>query len=116
VSKSHLRVEITLVRFEIPVVTVVITFVRLNIKIHFACRNHTQASHYHTRECHIYKYTCQNYSGVSENHTLRVKSHSACGNYTLRVEINLMSVAITPVRVGITFMPMKITLRVEITL
>jgi hypothetical protein len=60
---------------------------------------------------------------VSGNHNLRVKQHFACGNRTLRVEINLVRVKITLVRVeitlvrvGITFMPVEITLRVEITL
>jgi hypothetical protein len=60
---------------------------------------------------------------VSGNHNLRVKQRSACGNRTLRVEINLVHVEITLVRVeitlvrvGITFMPVKITLRAEITL
>jgi hypothetical protein len=47
---------------------------------------------------------------------MRVKSHSACGNCTLRVEINLERVEITLVRVGITFVLVEITLRVEITL
>jgi hypothetical protein len=51
---------------------------------------------------------------VSGNHTLRLKSHSAYGNCTLRVEINFMRVEIILVRVGITFVPVKITLRVEI--
>jgi hypothetical protein len=60
---------------------------------------------------------------VSGNPNLLVKQHSACGNRTLRVEINLVRVKITLVRVkitlvsvGITFMPVDITLRVEITL
>jgi hypothetical protein len=46
---------------------------------------------------------------VSGNHTLRVKSHSASKNRTLRVKINL-------VRVVITFVPFEITMRVEIRL
>jgi hypothetical protein len=46
---------------------------------------------------------CQNYSNVS-------------GNYTLRVEINLVRVEIILVRVRITFVPNEVTLRVEITL
>jgi hypothetical protein len=41
--------------------------------------------------------------------TLREKSHYACENRTLRVEINLVLVEITLVRVGVT-------MRVEITL
>jgi hypothetical protein len=49
---------------------------------------------------------------VCENHILRVKSHSACENRTLRVEINLLRVEITLVRVIITFVPVEITLRV----
>jgi hypothetical protein len=40
---------------------------------------------------------------------MRVKSHSACGNRTLRVEITL-------VRVEITFVLVEITLHVEIKL
>jgi hypothetical protein len=100
-------------------------------KFHFACINYTHAFRYHTGEYHIHTHTCQNYSRASGNHTLRVKSHSACGNRTLHVEINLMRVEITLVRVeitlvrveitlvriGITFVPLEITtLRVEITL
>jgi hypothetical protein len=53
-----------------------------------------------------------------------VKSHSACGNCTLRVEINLGSVEITLERVVITFLRVVIILvsviitliRVKITL
>jgi hypothetical protein len=72
---------------------------------------------------------CQNYSCVCGNHTPRVKSHSACGNCTLRVEINLVRVYITPVSVvitlcvwklhsacKITLWGLKLHLRVEITL
>jgi hypothetical protein len=59
---------------------------------------------------------CQNYSHVSGNYTLRLKPHSACGNRTLRVEINLVRVEIILVRVGITFVPVEITLHVEMTL
>jgi hypothetical protein len=44
---------------------------------------------------------------------MRVKSDSACGNRTLRVEVNLVRIEITLVRVGITFGPVKITLRVH---
>jgi hypothetical protein len=53
---------------------------------------------------------------MSESYTLRVKSYSACGNRTLLVEIKLLRVLTTLVRVGITFMPVEVTLRVEITL
>jgi hypothetical protein len=42
---------------------------------------------------------------VCEIHILRVKSHSTCGNCTLRVECNLVRVEITLVRVIITFVP-----------
>jgi hypothetical protein len=66
---------------------------------------------------------CPSYYRVSGNHTLRVKSHSACGNRTqraainlVRVESTLVRVGITLVRVGITFVFMEITLRVGITL
>jgi hypothetical protein len=41
---------------------------------------------------------------------LGVKSHSACGNRTLRVEINLVRVEITLVHVVIIFVPVVITL------
>jgi hypothetical protein len=63
----------------------------------------------HTRDCRMHTHTCQNYSRVSENHTQRVKSHSAFGDRILRVEITLQ-------RVLITFVSVKITLRVEMTL
>jgi hypothetical protein len=39
---------------------------------------------------------------MCENHTLRVKSHSAGGNCTLRVEITLVRVDVTLVRFEIT--------------
>jgi hypothetical protein len=69
---------------------------------------------YHTRECNIL--TCQTYSRVFVNHTMHVKSHSASGNRTLRVEINLIRVEITLMRVVFTLICVKVTLRVEITL
>jgi hypothetical protein len=51
----------------------------------------------------------QNYSRVCGSHTLRVKSHSTCGNCTLRVEI-------TPVRVVIILMSVIFTrIRVKIS-
>jgi hypothetical protein len=53
---------------------------------------------------------------MSENHTLRVKSHSAGGHPTLRVKIKLVRVEFTLLRVGITFVLVEITLHVEITL
>jgi hypothetical protein len=81
------------------------------------CINYTQACRYHTREYHIHPHTCQNYSRVCGNHTLRVKSHSACGSLTLYVEINFLRVDITLVRVVITFVRIIVTLiRVKITL
>jgi hypothetical protein len=49
-------------------------------------------------------------SRVCENHTLHVKSQSACGNRTLRVEINLMRLVITFERVVITLIRVKIAL------
>jgi hypothetical protein len=85
-------------------------------KLHSACINHTRASRYYTCECQYYTHTCQNYSRMSENHTLRVKSLSACGRRSLRNENNLVRVEITLVHVGSTFVPVKITLRVEIIL
>jgi hypothetical protein len=45
-----------------------------------------------------------------------VKSHFACENRTLHVKINLVRVQITLVRVVHTFVPVEITLRIEITL
>jgi hypothetical protein len=73
-------------------------------KLHSASINHTQECRYYTHDCQIHMHSCQNYSRVSRYHTLRVKPHSACGNRTLRVEINLVRVEITLVRVGITFL------------
>jgi hypothetical protein len=61
--------------------------------LHSVCINH---SHSHT-------HTCQNYY-------LRVKSHSACGNLTLRVETNHVRVGIKHVRVEITLERVVITL------
>jgi hypothetical protein len=68
----------------------------------------------------------QTYSRVCRNHTRHVKSHSSCGNCTLRVEIYLVRVEINLVRIeivrieivriGITFVLVDITLWVEITL
>jgi hypothetical protein len=58
-------------------------------------------------------HTSQNYSRVSENYTVRVKSHSAGENRTLRVDITL--VQSTVMRIAITFVPVEITQRVEIT-
>jgi hypothetical protein len=46
-----------------------------------------------------------------------LKSHSACGNHTLRAEITLVRVEITLVRVEITLVRIEITLvHVETTL
>jgi hypothetical protein len=58
----------------------------LRVISHSVCRSHT-------RECHIQTHTCQ----------------TVCGNRTLRLEINLL-------RVEVRFMPVKITLCVEIIL
>jgi hypothetical protein len=108
------RVVITLVSVIITLVSVIITLIRSrnhrrecrnHIRacqklqcvwiIHCACINHTRACRYHTRECNIQTYTCQNYSRVSGNHTLRVKTHSANENRTLRFKFNLVRVEIT---------------------
>jgi hypothetical protein len=86
--------------------------------------NHTRTCRYHTCEYHIYTHTCKNYSRVRGKRTLRIKSHSAFGNLTVPVEINLVRIKITLVRVVITFvrvviklMSVTITLiRVKITL
>jgi hypothetical protein len=53
--------------------------------------------------CHIHTHTCQNYSLVYRNAILHVNSNVACGNRTLRVEINLVRIEITLVRVVTTF-------------
>jgi hypothetical protein len=71
-------------------------------KLHCLCINNTYVCRYHTRECHIHTHTCHNYSRVSENRTLRA-------------EINLVRFDTTR-SVGITFVPVEITLRVEFTL
>jgi hypothetical protein len=85
-------------------------------KLHSACINHTRARRYHTRESHIHTHACQNYSRVSGNLTLRVKSHSACDNRTLHVEINLVRVEITLIRACRYHTARRIyTLRVRVT-
>jgi hypothetical protein len=66
----------------------IITFIRVKI-------TYTRASRNHTRECHIHTY-------VSKLLSCEWKPHSACGNRTLRVEINLVRVEVTLVRVKIT--------------
>jgi hypothetical protein len=88
------------VRVKITVVSVVITFVSVKIRMRVEITLCLYKSHSHT---------CQNYSRLIKNHTLRKKSHFACGNRNLRVEITLW-------RVGITFVLVLITLRVEIRL
>jgi hypothetical protein len=55
-------------------------------------------------------HTCQNHSRVWGSHTLRVKSHFACENRTMRVEINRVRLEITLVRVVITLVHVVITL------
>jgi hypothetical protein len=71
-----LRVEFTLVRVEIT---------RCVYKLQCACINHTRACHNHTRKRQNYTLVCGH---------LRVKSHCAGGNCTLRVEISLVRVVI----------------------
>jgi hypothetical protein len=66
-------VKSTLERVEITLMSVIFTRIRAKL----------------TRVCRI-------------KHTLRAKSHSVCGNLTLRVEINLVRVEITLVRFEIT--------------
>jgi hypothetical protein len=58
----------------------------------FACLNHTCVYLSHTCECEYDTRTCR-------NHILRLKSHSACRNNTLRTEITLVRVEITLGRV-----------------
>jgi hypothetical protein len=67
-------------------------------------------------QCQIHTHTCQRVTFGCGSHAQRVKSHSGCGNRTLRVEINLVCVEITLARVVITLVRFVITLRVEITL
>jgi hypothetical protein len=103
----------TLMRVEITVVSVVITFVHIKIRI----RVKNTVCLYKSHLYHIQTHTCQQYFLVSRNHALRIKSHSACGSRTLRVEINLVHVEITLVRVRITFLRVKTTLvSVKITM
>jgi hypothetical protein len=66
------------------------------LKLHFTCGNHTRACRIHTRKG-------QDNSRVYIKHTLRVKSYSACGKRTLRVETNI-------VRAEITLVPVEVTL------
>jgi hypothetical protein len=107
-QNQTLRVEISLVLVEITVLSVVITKSQCVWKLHF-CVVITLDS-----VCHIHTHTCQYYSCASGNHTLRVKSHSACRNRTLRAETNLLR---TFVRVVIIIVSVIITLiRVKITL
>jgi hypothetical protein len=44
------------------------------------------------------------------------QNHTACGVYTLRVDITFVRIEITVVSVAITFVRVKITLRMDITL
>jgi hypothetical protein len=82
-----LRVEISLVRIEITLVRDGITFVLVKITMRV-----------NVTLC-VYK-----------SNLLVSKSHSACRNYTLGVEINLIRVGITIVCVVITLVSVKITL------
>jgi hypothetical protein len=81
------------VLIEITVVSVVITFVRAKVKMRVEITLDrvviTLVSVTFTRMC------VKKNSRVCGNHTLRVKSHSTYGNRTLRVEINLMRVEFT---------------------
>jgi hypothetical protein len=95
------RVEITLVRVVFPLCV---------CKLRSACINNTRACRYHTRESHIHTHTCQTYCRVRRKDTLRVKSHSACENLTMRTETNLVRVEITHVQVEITLVRVKYAL------
>jgi hypothetical protein len=93
-----MRVETNLVRVEITMRVEIITLVSV-IFIHskksrvdstrsevgFVCRRCVSI-----RSRDLLLCTCQNYT--RGNHTLSVKSHSVCGNLTLRVEINFVRV------------------------
>jgi hypothetical protein len=87
-----------------------------------ACGNYSQSVEITLKRVfitlgHNHTHTSQTYSRGCRKHTLHVKSHSACGNLTLHVEINFVRVEITLVRVLITFVSVLITvIRVKITL
>jgi hypothetical protein len=93
------------VRFEITVVNVASTFVHVKITM----RGGITVCVYKSRIeiTHIHTHTCQTYSCVCIKHTIRVKSHFACENLTLRVEINLVRVEITLMRIEITLSVLK---------
>jgi hypothetical protein len=68
------------------VLSVVITFVRVKIKMRVVITLCVHESHSCVSLSHsLVSYSHANYSRVSGNHTLRVKSHSACGNRSLHV-------------------------------
>jgi hypothetical protein len=65
----------------------------------------------HTRDCDIHMNKCQNYTRVCV-----CKTHSTCENHTLRVATTLVRAEVALVRVLITFVLVKIVLRVGIKL
>jgi hypothetical protein len=83
-------VAITLVSFIFTGIRVKITLVcncgchitHCGWKLHFACKNHSCASWNRTHACFNHIRACQIHT-AGGNHTLLVKSHSACRNYTL---------------------------------
>jgi hypothetical protein len=114
-----LRVKITLKRIEITVLSGKITLIRDKItlcvyesplcvfkshscvsKSQCVWKLHSNVSLSHTWVPYLHAYN-QNYSRVCGNHTLCVKSHFAGDNCTVRLEIPLMCVEITLVRVVI---------------
>jgi hypothetical protein len=108
-----------------------------------ACRYHTRECHIHKHTCQNYSLVsgnhtlrveivlafrnqscaCSNHSRACWNHICACQNHTACRNYILRVgirlkrgEITLLSVIITRIRVKLTLVCKKHTLRVEIVL
>jgi hypothetical protein len=79
-------------------------------KPHASCWNSTRAYVNPTRACRYHTCECHNHTRECHNHT------HECQNHTLRVEITVVRFEFTIVIVVITFMRVKITLRLEITL
>jgi hypothetical protein len=75
----------------------------------YACEHHTKVWCLHAK-CGFDTYKCQNHFCECHNHTHRFQYH------TLRVEITLVRFEITVVSVVTTFLRVKITLHLVITL
>jgi hypothetical protein len=103
------------VRVEITVVSVLITFVGVKITIHVEITLCVQKFHSIVYKSHkvsaIFTRISVKITLVYVETTLCVvKSHTACGYRTLRVEANLVRVVITFLRVVITSVRVAITL------